>query len=41
MQFRDYRDLKVWQKSMELALDIYSLAKELPDSEKFGLASQL
>ncbi|WP_459555941.1 four helix bundle protein [Lacunimicrobium album] len=36
-----YRDLEVWNKSMELAELVYPLTKLLPDSEKFGLCSQL
>jgi len=36
-----YRDLDVWQKSMDLVVEIYSLAKLLPHEERFGLTSQL
>lgn len=36
-----YKDLLVWQKSMDLVIDIYRLTKELPKSEAFGLISQL
>jgi four helix bundle protein len=36
-----YRDLEVWQKAMDLVVNIYSLAKSFPDSERFGLTSQI
>lgn len=35
-----YRDLLVWQNSMELAERIYSLTKN-PSNERFGLISQM
>jgi four helix bundle protein len=38
---QDYRDLKVWQKAIELTVCIYRLAQNLPKSEIYGLASQL
>jgi len=34
-------DLKIWQKSLELAKVIYLLASSLPNDEKFGLTSQI
>jgi four helix bundle protein len=38
---RDFKDLEVWKAARELRREIYNLAKSLPDSEKFGLSSQL
>jgi four helix bundle protein len=38
---RDYKDLHVWQKAMDLAKQIYSLTGGFPSEEKFGLVSQL
>ena len=37
----NFRELKIWQESMELAKDIYKITKLFPDSEKFGLVSQM
>lgn len=37
----DYKKLVVWQKSMDLALEIYKISKKLPEDEKFGLCSQM
>jgi len=36
-----YRDLIAWQKAMELVESIYKLTAQLPDAERFGLATQL
>jgi four helix bundle protein len=36
-----YRDLIVWQKSMDMVVTIYDLADRLPDNEKYGLQSQM
>lgn len=38
---RDFRDLLVWQRAMDLAEEIYTLTKKLPREEQFGLTSQL
>jgi len=35
------RDLKVWQKSMDLVEDCYKLSAHLPPEERFGLTSQI
>ena len=36
-----HRELDVWQRAIELTLIAYSLAKRLPATEKFALASQI
>ncbi|MFT4524383.1 MAG: four helix bundle protein [Granulosicoccus sp.] len=36
-----YKELKVWQKGMELTKHIYKLTEGFPDSERFGLTSQM
>ena len=36
-----FKTLKVWQKSHELVLDVYGVAKGLPAEERFGLKSQM
>lgn len=38
---KTYRDLDIWKKSMHLAANVYELAKELPEEEKFGLAQDI
>jgi len=37
----NFKDLKVWQKSIELAVDVYKAASLLPKDEKYGLISQM
>ena len=37
----DYKDLISWQKSMQLATEIYRLTSRLPKEETYGLMSQL
>lgn len=41
MTLQTYRDLIVWQKSMDLVVEIYRLAKLFPQEELFGLTSQI
>ena len=38
---RDFRKLKVWEKSHKLALEIYHESERFPDNERFGLTSQI
>ena len=40
MQMRRYRDLKVWQSSMDLAVAAYTCSATYPDEERYGLISQ-
>ena len=37
----NFRELIVWQKSVDLVVEIYKLTKSFPDSEKFNLVSQM
>ena len=36
-----FKELKVWQKSMEIVEDVYKLTRTFPENEKFGLTSQM
>ena len=36
-----YKDLLVWQKSMQLVETVYRLSLQLPASEQWGLLSQI
>lgn len=38
---RNYKELKVWQKSYQLCLDIYKITKAFPNEERYGLISQI
>ena len=37
----DYKESKVWHKSMEMAKKVYLRCQGLPEDEKFGLNSQM
>ena len=36
-----FRDLTVWQKAMELAVNVYNTSDKLPRAELYGLTSQI
>lgn len=38
---RNYRDLIVWQKSMALVTEVYSITRLFPKEELYGLISQV
>ena len=38
---KTYKDLIVWQKGIDLVKFVYQMTRRLPESEKFGLISQL
>jgi four helix bundle protein len=38
---KSYRDLRVWQDSMALAVDCYRMTRSFPKEETFGLTSQI
>jgi four helix bundle protein len=38
---RSYRDLKAWQKAMELVREIYRVSRKFPKEEIFGLMSRI
>ena len=38
---RTHKDLDVWQKSMDLVVDIYTFSKEMPSDEIYGLTRQI
>ncbi|PJA96623.1 MAG: four helix bundle protein [Ignavibacteriales bacterium CG_4_9_14_3_um_filter_34_10] len=38
---KSHRDLNVWQNSIQLVTEIYTLTKDFPKDELFGLTNQL
>ena len=36
-----FKELKIWQKSIELVTEIYKVTINFPDKERFGLISQI
>ena len=41
MSMRTHKDLDIWKMSIELVKDIYEITEKFPNSEQFGLVSQL
>jgi four helix bundle protein len=37
---RNFKELKIWQKGFEIAVDTYKLIDSFPQSEKYSLAQQ-
>lgn len=37
----DYKKLKVWQESHSFTIDIYTITKNFPNNENYGLISQI
>jgi hypothetical protein len=38
---KNYKELKVWQKSYELCLGIYTIIAKFPKEEIYGLTSEI
>ena len=38
---KTYRDLLVWQKSMRMVTEVYTMTRKLPVEELYGLTSQI
>jgi four helix bundle protein len=36
-----YKELKVWQKAIDLAVEVYRITEKLPKDERFGLIGQM
>lgn len=41
MKTQSYKDLLVWQKSIELVKLVYTITKQLPKEELYGLTTQM
>ncbi len=37
----NFKNLKVWQKAVDLAVNVYELTKSFPSEERFGITSQM
>ena len=40
-KIKNFQDLRIWQKSIEVVKDIYILTKKFPKEELYGLTSQM
>ena len=41
MKVKNYQELIVWQKAMDLVEEVYKSSKSFPREELYGLTSQL
>ena len=41
MKAKSYKDFAVWQKAMDLVVNVYEATKEFPKEETYGLCSQM
>jgi four helix bundle protein len=41
MSISSFKELVVWQKSVDIAVNVYELTKQLPSSEQYGLINQM
>ncbi|MBQ1196041.1 MAG: four helix bundle protein [Clostridia bacterium] len=41
MEAKGYEQLNVWQKAMDLTVEIYSLTKHFPREELYGITNQM
>ncbi|HEO64155.1 MAG TPA: four helix bundle protein [Candidatus Omnitrophica bacterium] len=40
-EIKSFKELKIWQKGIEIVKDVYMLTKEFPKEEIYGLTSQI
>jgi four helix bundle protein len=38
---QSFKELVVWQRSIDLTVDVYQLTSKFPESERFGLTNQM
>jgi four helix bundle protein len=41
MSYNGFRDLKVWQRAIDVAVEVYRLTQTFPSNERFGLTAQM
>ena len=41
MKIKNYKDLDIWNKGIDIVDKVYSLTDSFPDTEKFGLVVQM
>ncbi len=41
MGMHNFQQLRIWQRSMDLAEEVYKIAATFPKEEKYGLSSQI
>ncbi len=41
MGMHNYRELRIWQRSMDFVVKIYNISADFPKEEKYGLTAQI
>ena len=41
MGYKDFTEMSVWQKANRLLLQVYTITKDFPNEEKFGIVSDM
>jgi len=41
MGMHNYRELRIWQRSMDFVVKVYEISANFPKEERFGLTSKL
>jgi len=41
MSYNTFEEMPIWQKAMEMAVNIFRLTENLPKKEDYGLTSQI
>ncbi len=40
-KIKNFKELRIWQKGIEIVKDVYSMTKDFPKEELYGLTSQM
>ena len=40
-KIKSFKDLKIWQKGIEIVKDVYTITRSFPNEEMYGLTSQM
>lgn len=40
-KIKSFKDLLVWQKAMQLCLQVYRVTRSFPSDERFGMTAEL
>ena len=38
---KNFKELRIWQKGMDITINCFKLTQDFPKEEKFGLSSQI
>lgn len=41
MKYKSFKDMNIWQESMDVAVEIFKITENLPRKEDFGFTSQI